>query len=412
MKNRTGYLVLFAAVFSLTVGTLLSGCGGSGAQKPDDMAQTETEQEESGGEASAEETSGKEGLDASNLGKAAMKIALVTTSGNTAMCDYDAAADDGAELFIKDNKDSTLTLVTEETGDAAACVEKAREAAADHSVVICSGPLFSGIGSIAADYPDVRFILAGAFPTDGSGEEVECENVYALKFKVEEAGFLAGAAAALETETGKVAALGQSADTYTMDHVFGFVSGVNYANKHLGTAAEVVSLPDYAYENESGANEGGNFSGGEGGEEADATAAAALYGDGVDIIFAASPASAAGIVKAAAETETGKVIASDSDKYDAGAAGERNVVLTSVLCRLDRVVMKRLVDVSMESFEGKNELIGADTNATGYVFKEGRHQLKPETVTALDELAGKLSSGEIVPASTVSGTGSDSFTGL
>ena len=133
---------------------------------------------------------------------------------------------------------------------------------------------------------------------------------------------------------------------------------------------------------------------------------------GVDIIFAASPASAAGIIKAAAETETGKVIASDSDKYDAGAAGERNVVLTSVLCRLDRVVMKRLVDVSMESFEGKNELIGADTNATGYVFKEGRHQLKPETVAALDELAGKLASGEIVPASTVSGTGSDSFTGL
>ena len=119
----------------------------------------------------------------------------------------------------------------------------------------------AGIGSIAEENPDVKFILVDTNPTDADGNEAAYDNVYAMTFKEHESGFAAGLAAALETKSGKVAVVNGIAYPSNVNYQYGFMSGVNYANKHYGTTAECVELASYAGTDVTGANVGGNYIG-------------------------------------------------------------------------------------------------------------------------------------------------------
>ncbi len=44
--------------------------------------------------------------------------------------------------------------------------------------------------------------------------------------------------------------------------------------------------------------------------------------------------------------------------------------------------------------------------------KDGRQQLSPDTIKAIDEAFGKVKSGEIVPAANFNGEDPESFKGL
>ena len=92
--------------------------------------------------------------------------------------------------------------------------------------------------------------------------------------------------------------------------------------------------------------------------------------------------------------------------------GDKNIILTSGLKVMDMNVEKQLQAINDGTFKGGNFLLGADTDSTGYVSAEGRHQLTEETMAKLDEAFAKIKSGEIVPAANFNGYTPDAFPGL
>ena len=233
-----------------------------------------------------------------------------------------------------------------------------------------------------------------------------------MTFKEQESGFCAGIAAALETKTGKVAVVNGIAYPSNVNYQYGFMSGVNYANKVYGTTAEIVELASYAGTDVTGANVGGNYVGNFNDEATGKVVGEALIGEGVDVIFVAAGASGNGVLTAVKEATDVWFIGCDVDQFNDGANGDANVILTSALKVMDMNVELQLNNVVAGTFEGKNALLGADTYSTGFVSEEGRHQMQADTVTKVAESFEKVVAGEVVPAANFNGMTPDAFTGL
>lgn len=172
---------------------------------------------------------------------------------------------------------------------------------ADYDVIVFCGFQFAATGSIANDNPNVKFILVDSYPTAAEGTEVTCDNIYAMTFAEKESGFFAGMAAALQSETKKVAVVNGIAYPSNVNYQFGFESGVNYANKKYETGVEIVSLPSYAGTDVTGANVGGNYVGSFADEATGKVVGKALIDQGCDIMFVAAGDSGNGVFTAAKE---------------------------------------------------------------------------------------------------------------
>ena len=366
------------------VASLLSACGASGNAK----ATT----------AGAKESSAVESAESSPSG---------VDDGSFNQDNYN-----GILSFIKKHLDATVTPVREETGDTAAVMQAVNDIVADYDVLVCCGFQFAGIGSIAKDNPNTKFILVDSYPTDADGNEVTLDNVYAMQFKEQESGFFAGIAAALETKSGKVAVVNGIAYPSNVNYQYGFMSGVNYAKAKYNAKAEYVEIPSYAGTDVTNKNVGGNYVGNFSDEATGKVVGKALLDKGVDIMLVAAGGSGNGVFTAVKEAGNAEVIGCDVDQYDDGKNGDKNIILTSVLKVMHSNVEKQLEKVLDGSFKGENALLGADTDSTGYVKEEGRQQLSKETLEKLSDVYEKVKSGEIVPAANFNNMTPDNFTGL
>lgn len=238
-------------------GTLLTGCGGSQAPETTAAANEAAagESTEAVKEAAEGENAGGEAADG------ALKIAIVSSPSGVDDGSFNEDNYNGILAFIDAHPDATVTPVREETGDTTAAVQAVQDIVADYDVIVCCGFQFAAIGAIATDNPNVKFLLVDSYPSDAEGTEVACDNVYAMTFKEQESGFFAGMAAALETQTGKVAVVNGIAYPSNVNYQYGFESGVNYANAKLGASAEVVEIASYAGTDVTNANVGGNYVG-------------------------------------------------------------------------------------------------------------------------------------------------------
>lgn len=400
MKKPLSLLVTLALTASL-----LAGCGSSAAST---TASDETSTEDVTSDATAEDST----ADTATSDSAALKIAIVSSPSGVDDGSFNENNYNGILDFIAENPDSTVTPVREETGDTAAAVQAVADIVADYDVIVCCGFQFAGIGTIAEENPDVDFILVDAYPTDAEGTETVYDNIYAMQFKEQESGFCAGIAAALETKTGKVAVVNGIAYPSNVNYQYGFESGVNYAVKHYDATAEVVELPSYAGTDVTGANVGGNYVGNFSDEATGKIVGQALLDQGCDIIFVAAGLSGNGVFTAVKEAKDAYVIGCDVDQYDDGDNNGSNIVLTSGLKVMDKNVTLQLNNVKDGSFAGANDLLGADSDSTGYVSETGRCQFSDDTISKIDEAFALVKSGDIVPAANFNDLTPETFTGL
>ena len=343
---------------------------------------------------------------------AGMKIAIVSSPSGVDDGNFNETNYNGILAFIAENPEATVTPVREETGDVAAAIQAVADIVADYDAIVCCGFQFAGIATLAEENPDVKFILVDTFPSDANGAEVAVDKIYAMTFREQESGFLQGITAAMQTATGKVAMINGIAYPSNVNYQYGFESGVNYANKYFGTSAEVVELAAYAGTDVTGANVAGNYVGNFSDEAGGKVLAEALMSEGCDIIVQACGASGNGVLTACKEAEGVYSMGSDVDQFDDGVVGDRNIILTSALKVMDKNVTEQLNKIKDGTFVGGNYLLGADTDSTGYVSAEGRHQLTDETMAKLDEAFAKIKSGEIVPAANFNGYTPEEFPGL
>ncbi len=310
----------------------------------------------------------------------------------------------GIQTFIEEHPDCSVTDIKE--SDYNELIPTVEKSAGDYDVFVLPGFNFAGIGDIAQNNPDKKFIVVDSTITDSEGNAVTLDNVYTMTFKEQEGGFLAGVAAALTTQTDKVAVVNGMPFPSNVNYQLGFMSGVQYANENYETAAECVELPSYAGTDLFGNEIGGNYTGDFTDEAQGKVVGEALIDEGCDVIFVAAGASGNGVFTAAKEADGVYIIGCDVDQYDDGVNGSGNIILTSALKVMHSNVTRQLENIYNGTFAGEDALLGADTDSTGIVTEEGRQQLDEGTIEALNECYELLKSGEVTPAS------QDDFQGL
>ena len=392
MKKKTLRVISMLLVLVLALG--LCACGGGNPV--------------SSGESKAEEEGGK-----------GLKICIVTTSG-VDDGSFNENCYNGIKAFIAEHSDCTVKDVKE--ADLSKVIDTVSSLVGDYDVMVLPGFNFARINDIALANADKHFILIDSKVQNDEGAEVDAPaNVYTMTFKEEESGFFAGLAAALSTQTGKVAVVNGIAFPSNVNYEFGFMAGVNYANAKFGTSAEYVEIPSYAGEaavpveaDGIGTAVGGNYIGDFADQAKGKEVGEALIAAGVDIIFPAAGTAGNGCFTAIKENGSGYVIGCDVDQYDDGVNGGANIVLTSVLKVMDINITKQLNAIYDGTFQGKDDLLGAasDPAGTGYVSAEGRQQLSADAIEKMNQALEELKAGKIVPPSNFNGHTPTNFPGL
>ena len=344
-----------------------------------------------------------------------LKIAVVSSPNGVDDGNFNEDIYNGIADFIKKYPVSEVTPIRDISGKAEAAVETVSDIAKEYDVIVCCGFQFSGIGTIAGTYPQKDFILVDSYPIDKDGKEIECDNVYAMKFKDQESGFFVGMAAAFESKTKKVSVVTGIPFPSNVNYQYGFESGVNYANEKYHTGVEIVELNHYGGIDTREINVGGNYIGSFDDVDKGKTIGKELLDKGCDVIFVAAGEAGKGVFNAVKEDKRARnlmVIGCDVDQYDDGRDGSYNIVLTSALKSMHANVEKQLEAIIQGRFEGENALLGADTDSTGYVKEKGRNQLLADTVVKLDEAYKLVKSGVIVPAANFNNMTPDNFVGL
>ena len=227
--------------------------------------------------------------------------------------------------------------------------------------------------------PEVSFVILDGEPA------TMAENTTAIYFAEHEAVFLAGVAAALQSQTGKVGFIGGMKIPAVERFGWGYLAGVAYANENYATNVEVV---DYQYQ--------GTFYDVQGGQ----MMAGGMYDKGIDIIFSAAAAVGNGVInEAKARTEAGDkvyVIGVDVDQYDEGLMNDgSSVVLTSAIKRIDVAVYDTLKAYGEGNFPG-GQIITMDAKTNGVGLPETNPNLTTDTQAKVDETLAEIQSGALV----------------
>jgi basic membrane protein A len=345
-----------------------------------------------------------------------LDIAIVTSPLGAQDGAFNHSSFQGIEAFVATHPGSGMTAIHQ--SDVTEAVPAVTQAVAEHHVIVAPGFQFVGITQSARDHPDRAFILVDAFPADpldpSGATTVAVDNVYAMQFREEELGFFGGVAAALETRTGAVAVLTGMPLPPDVHYQRGFEAGVSYANVHLGASAEAVSLPAYSGIDVTGENIGGNYVGDFNDPARGAAVARDLVANDVDIILDCAGPSGDSVFQVAKDMGGLLVIGCDVDRWEDGNHNGTNVVLTSVVKRMDQEVAEQLGAIAAGNFVGGNVLLGAADGATGYVAEDGHHQLTAATLAALAGVFDLVSTGAIIPPTGDPGTTDtpESFRGL
>jgi basic membrane lipoprotein Med (substrate-binding protein (PBP1-ABC) superfamily) len=237
--------------------------------------------------------------------------------------------------------------------------------------------------AIADEYPDTTFALIDFYETPAAA------NVVAVNLAVEQGSFLVGAAAALESAAGKVGYIGANSQPIIEAFRAGFEQGAVAADPDV----EIVSAwiyprrasgldSDLGYQDSQRAHQ----------------IAAAMFDDGVDIIFVAANVSGRGAIEAAAElSRTGRqlwVIGVDSDQSYDITDEQRPHLLTSMFKRLELGVEAVVAahDAGTLAVPGTVRVTMAD-GAVGYT-DTGQH-LQPSTTDTLERFRAQIVDGTI-----------------
>lgn len=105
-----------------------------------------------------------------------LKIAIVSSPSGVDDGSFNQDNYNGVLKFIEENPNATVTPIREETGDSAAAVQAVADVVADYDVIVCCGFQFAGIGNLAQENPDTKFILIDSWPTV-DGTEVTADQV-------------------------------------------------------------------------------------------------------------------------------------------------------------------------------------------------------------------------------------------
>ncbi|MDT0308149.1 BMP family ABC transporter substrate-binding protein [Streptomyces sp. DSM 44917] len=244
-------------------------------------------------------------------------------------------------------------------------------AEAGHNPVIGVGFLYAdAVAEAAEQFPETTFGVVDAAP--------EGDNIYGMTFAEHEGSYLAGVAAALTTETGRVGFIGGVQNTLIGKFQAGFEQGVEDTNPDVEVEVNYLYRDD-----DRGFNDSARAA-----QQADG-----MLGRDVDVIYTAAGSSGQGSIEQVAGVEGAWAIGVDSDQYQQpGLAEYRDSILTSVVKGVDVAVYSLIESVVDEDpLSGHHEYTLAENGvslATSGGFIDG-------IAEEIDAAAQRIVNGEV-----------------
>ncbi len=252
-----------------------------------------------------------------------------------------------------------------------------------YDVIMASATLQTAFENVADDYPDSTFVL---FDTEINWDAGDFSNVYCITYKANEASFLGGYVSAAISKTGTIGFLGGVDQPIINDFLLGYIEGAQQFNP------DIKVITTYA----------GSYSDPSKGKEL----TLGMVNQGADISFNVAGGTGVGLIEAAAETNT-MVLGVDSDqalKYkEQGQENLAEVIPTSVLKNVGDSLYRAIdLYVKGELPIGSTDNLGINEGGVGLADNEYYQEMVPEEVrTAVKELEGKVTSGEITISSAI-----------
>jgi len=232
-------------------------------------------------------------------------------------------------------------------------------------------PATGPIAKAAKDCPNTKFAIID----DASSK---ADNLANLTFAEEQGSFLVGAAAALKSTTGHVGFVGGCTVDLIKKFEAGYVAGAKAVKPDAKVDVSYLSTP---------ADKCSGFNDPAKGQ----TSAEGLYDQGADVVYQAAGGSGTGVFKAA--KSKGKLaIGVDSDQYNTVAADLKDVIITSMLKRVDTAVFNFVKDEGDGKFTAGNTIFDLAKDGVGYSTSGGKVD---DIKSKLDDYKQQIIDGKI-----------------
>ena len=244
-----------------------------------------------------------------------------------------------------------------------------------YNLIICVGNEFSDAAlAVAPSFPDTQFAVM-------NGNDALEPNVAAYRFNTPETGFLAGALAALYSESGVVGDIGGTTQPHIQDAINAFEAGAKYINPDITVLTGYTeTMTDVAKGKEMGM---------------------AFIEQGADVLSANANSCSLGVIDAAKEAGI-KHIGYISDQYEVAPG----TVMTSVV-QSNAFLIKAIIEASLNGeFEPTLQLFGMKEGAVYMTdYHDEDSPLTDEEKAQVDEiiagiLDGSLKEQGVLPKST------------
>lgn len=253
---------------------------------------------------------------------------------------------------------------------------------ADFNVVIAVGADYAGedpatgpVTRAAKECPDTKFAVVD----DGSAAAgAEASNVAGLVFAEEQGSFLVGVAAALKTRAGHVGFVGACENSLIGRFEAGFRAGVLAARPDTTIGARYLAGDDRPCPGFDEPDDAERLAG-------------ELYDAGADIVYHAAGGSGLGVFRAA-EARGRLAIGVDTDQYVTVGPPLQEVILTSMVKRVDTAVFVTVQAALDGRFAAGEHRFDLAAGGVGYATSGGRVD---DIVPTLEDYKRKIINGAV-----------------
>jgi len=317
------------------------------------------------------------------------KIVLITDKGDITDKSFNQGAYEGVKAYAERMGIEYAYLKPEDATDEQYIAAIEQAIADGATVIVTPGYLFEpAVNAMQTEYPDVRFIILDANPANATDGTLE-SNTHSIFYAEEQAGFLAGYAAVMEGYT-HLGFMGGMAVPAVQRYGHGYVQGIAKAAEELELADGAITV-EYLYTGDFAAT------------PAVQSAAATMYNNGVEVIFACGGSVGQSVMAAAAATENGKVIGVDVDQ-----SADSPTVITSAMKSLSLSVELALESIYEtnkwdDDFGGKSVILGVEVNGVG--LPDDFSEFENFDQTDYDDLYQALVDGDYVVSDAIGAFG-------
>ena len=300
-------------------------------------------------------------------GAALADPALIYDLGGKFDKSFNEAAYNGAEIYAKETGGSYKDIELQSEAQREQALRRFAEAGFN-PVVTTGFSMSSPIASVAADYPDTKFVTI-----DGYVDPEEHPNVLSILFSEHEGSYLVGMLAAMASESGTVGFVGGMDIPLIRKFACGYAQGAKAVSEDVTVISNMTGTTPAAWNDPVKGSE----------------LTKAQISQGADVIFAAAGGTGIGVLQTAADEGILSVGVDSNQNYL-----HPGKVLTSMLKRVDVAVAEAMT--AGPDLETGVQVLGLADDGVGYALDENNAELVTEEMkAAVDEAREKIVAGEI-----------------